>query len=575
MNRPIRKVAIAIAVLFVAMFVNLNVVQVIKGSDYRNNANNRRTILDEYSSPRGQIVAGGTAIAQSRKRHDELKYLRTYRDGPRYAQVTGYDSYIYGTDGMEATENDILSGDSPQLFTTKFADILTGRDPRGGSVQLTINKAAQRAAYDAMKLPDGTYRPGAIVALDPKTGAILASVSTPSYDPNVLSSHDSRSIQDAWACYNGPDTGQRVTETDRDLARRIAREIAAREPNQATGKKGCSNVPNDPTKFFKSDPTAPGPLVNRAFDVTYPPGSIFKVIVAAAALKAGLSPDDKIFAPQYYWPLQPGKRSACAIGDTGPCIHNFTLSDGEREQCEPGRNEATLDFALEKSCNTAFAALAVRELGVARIAAQARLFGLDTGGMRVPLRVAGSTIGSRTELRRDNVALAQTAFGQRSVSITPLQAAMISAAVANHGTLYKPYLVNRELRPNLSVLNETQPRQLSQVIDTGLDDELISMMENVVSGKEAGSSATGGAADITDLGPEVVVGGKTGTADHEDANGKALPAHSWFSGFAMVKSEPKIAVSVILEDSDATGGEDAAPKAKSVMEAYLRSIGTN
>jgi peptidoglycan glycosyltransferase len=101
------------------------------------------------------------------------------------------------------------------------------------------------------------------------------------------------------------------------------------------------------------------------------------------------------------------------------------------------------------------------------------------------------------------------------------------------------------------------------------------MMENVVSGKEAGSSATGLQANITDLGSSVVVGGKTGTADHQDANGNALPADSWFTGFAMVKGQPKIAVSVILENSDATGGEDSAPKAKQVMEAYLKSIGTN
>ena len=366
-----------------------------------------------------------------------------------------------------------------------------------------------------------------------------------------------------------------MSETDAEFARRLQAEVAAREPDPSTGSKGCSDVPNDPTGFFKANPTAPGPLINRAFDETYPPGSIFKVIVAAAALKAGIKPDDEIFAPLYYWPLQPSRRSACATNDTGPCIHNFTLSDGEREECEPGRNQATMDFALEKSCNTAFAALAVRELGAARIIRQARLFGLDTGQLQVPLRVVASTIGSRSELAEDKVALAQSAFGQRSVSITPMQAAMISAAVADHGTLYKPYLVSRELRPNLSVLNQTQPQQLSQVIDPDLDDELISMMENVVSGKEAGSEATGGEADITDLGPQVVVGGKTGTADHEDANGKPLPAHSWFSGFAMVKSVPKIAVSVILEDSDATGGEDAAPKAKAVMEAYLKSIGTN
>ena len=287
-------------------------------------------------------------------------------------------------------------------------------------------------------------------------------------------------------------------------------------------------------------------------------------------------PDTKIFAPQYYWPLDPTRRSACPTTDTGPCIHNFTLSDGEREECDPGSNQATLDYALEKSCNTAFAALAVRNIGARPLAAEAKLFGIDNsfgGGLKTPLPVSGSTIGESARTRDDPVALAQSAFGQRSVAISPLQAAMISAAVADHGTLYKPYLVKNLRRPNTSILSSTKPQQLSQVIDTDLDDELIDMMENVVSGKEAGDSATGMQAAITDLGDSVVVGGKTGTADHETVGGKALPAHSWFSGFAMVKGEPKIAVAVLLQDSGVTGGEDSAPIARRVMEAYLKSIG--
>ncbi len=571
MNKPIRKVSIAVAVLFLALFVNLNVVQVLQGSSYRDDPQNRRVLLNEYSNPRGQIVVGGTAVADSSKTTDELKYLRVYPKGPVYAPLTGYYSYIYGTDGIESTNNDILSGDSPDLFTTNLASLLTGRNPRGGSVDLTLNKAAQQAAYNALQLPNGTYRPGAVVALDPSSGAILAAVSTPSYDPSALSSHNSRSITHAWSCYLEPDTTPRAGESTAKYNARVSAEIKAREPN---GKnKGCSDVPEDPTPFYAKNPTLPGPLTNRAFTQTYPPGSLFKVIVSAAALKQGINPDTKIPAPQYYWPLQPARKSACATNDTGPCIHNFTLPNGVREQCKPGSGTATMDFALEKSCNTAFAALAVQRIGAPKLAAEAKAFGLDTGPMSVPLKIAPSTIGNEGELANDDVALAQSAFGQRSVSITPLQAAMIASAVANNGTLYKPYLVASTRRPNLSILSQTPKVQISQVIDPSLDSELISMMENVVSGKEAGGDATGHSAAITDLGPSVVVGGKTGTADHSDANGKPLPAHSWFSGFALVRGQPKIAVAVILENSDATGGEDAAPKARTVMEAYLRSIG--
>ena len=574
MNKPIRKVSIALAVLFLALFVNLNVVQVVQGNSYRDNGQNRRVLLNEYSSPRGQIVASGTAVAESTKTPDELKYLRQYPQGPAYAPVTGYYSFIYGSSGIEESDNDVLSGDAPSLFTTNLANLLTGRNPKGGSVELTVSRAAQNAAYKALRLPNGTYRPGAVVALDPSTGAVLAAVSTPSYDPNALSSHNSAAISHAYACYNDLDTTQGATESDAALKARIAKQIAARE---AGGSLDCSKVPNDPTAFYKSDPTALGPLHNRAFDVTYPPGSIFKVVVSAAALKAGVTPETQIAAPQYYWPddaAATAKQTPCATNDTGPCIHNFTLSNGYREQCKNGSRTATLDFSLEKSCNTAFAALAVQKLGVARIAAEAKLFGIDTTPPKIPLMTAGSTIGDVSELAGDPVALAQTAFGQRNVALTPLQAAMISSAVAENGTLYKPYLVKTTRRPNQSVLSTTRPQQLSQVIDPSLDSELMTMMENVVTGKEAGDDATGKSAAITNL-PNVVVGGKTGTADHQDANGKALPAHSWFSGFALVKGQAKIAVSVILENSDATGGEDAAPKARQVMEAYLRSIGTD
>ncbi|WP_375485824.1 penicillin-binding transpeptidase domain-containing protein [uncultured Jatrophihabitans sp.] len=575
MNKPIRKVSIAIGVLLLALFVNLNVVQVVQGNSYRDNSQNRRVLLNEYSNPRGQITVQGTAVAESRKTTDELKYLREYPQGPVYAPVTGFYSYIYGASGIEETDNDVLSGDSPSLFTTNLTSLLTGRNPRGGRVELTINRAAQAAAYKAMRLSNGTYRPGAVVALDPSNGAILAAVSTPSYDPGALSSHDSGDISHAYACYSDIDTVRRVGESSTALKARIAKQLAERE--KTSKSKGCSNVPDDPTAFLKKDPTALGPFHNRAFDVTYPPGSIFKVVVSAAALKAGVKPDDKIFAPQYYWPddaTATQKQTPCPKTDTGPCIHNFTLDNGVRETCNGSNKFATLDFALEKSCNTAFAAVANEKLGIGKIAAEAKLFGIDTTPPKIPLSTVGSTVGSVSQLARDPVALGQTAFGQRDVAITPLQAAMISSAVAQNGTLYKPHLVQKTYRPNQSVLSDPQPSQMSQVLDPGLNSELMQMMENVVTGKQAGDDATGKSAAITDI-PNVVVGGKTGTADHQDANGNALPAHSWFSGFALVKGEAKIAVAVILEDSDATGGEDAAPKARQVMEAYLRSIGTD
>ncbi|MDQ2749654.1 MAG: penicillin-binding transpeptidase domain-containing protein [Pseudonocardiales bacterium] len=592
MNRPIRKVAVALLVLLAAMFVNLNFVQVVKGNEYRNHPDNSRVLLAEYSNPRGQIVVQGTAIATSKSTKDELKYLRTYPQGPEYAAVTGSYSFVYGTNAMENAENDVLSGNDNRLFGSQLADLFTGRNPRGGSVELTLNKSAQDAAYKAMRSPDGTFRRGAVVALDPSTGAILALVSTPSYDPNQLSSHDSRTISHAYACYSDLDTAQRKGESDAELEARIAKQIAAREPDPRTKSKGCSDVPDDPTAFFKQNPRASGPMLNRAFNQLYAPGSVFKVIDSAAALKDGIKPTQSIPAPNSYWPLEPKRKDRCSASSSGACVENF-----QGETCQNGTT-ATLAFALAKSCNTAFAQLVVTtKNGGKKITDQAKKFGFedpysgdphnfcDPAGLTVPLGVCRSSPGSTEDLA-DKAALAQTSFGQRDVRMTPLQGAMISAAVANGGTLMQPYLVQKELGPNLSVLKNTDARQLSQAVDPSHDEDLKNLMFGVIENPEG----TGGPARITDI-PGVRVGGKTGTADTGFCvvggkqgpcgdpafqKGQDAPPHAWFSGFAMRDGNPKIAVAVIIENggvngSETTGGLAAAPVAKAVMEAYLKS----
>lgn len=530
MNKPIRKIAAALAVLFAAIFLNLNYVQVVKGSDYRNAAGNKRVLLNEYASPRGAIVVQGTNIAVSKQTDDELKYLRKYPDGPVYAPVTGYYSYVYGRSGIEQAEDDVLSGNDPRLFGTQLSSLLTGRNPKGGSVELTLNKAAQRAAYNAMKDSSGKMRRGAVVALDPTTGAILALVSTPSYDPSVLSSHNANAITRAW-----------------------------------------QNLNNRRSQ----------PMLDRALRQLYPPGSTFKVIVSAAALKNGYKPDTKVFAPVGYWPFQPKKTSACPSNAASSCVQNF-----EGESCASG-TQATLEFALAKSCNTAFAALAVNRIGGSKIADMAKAFGFatpysdtnnppdfcDPPALEIPLPVCSSTVGSAGDLD-DPGSLSHTAFGQQDAKMTPLQAAMISSAVANDGVLMKPYLVARELSPNLSTLSRTQPSQLSQVLSPDLDAQLQQMMESVVTAPEG----TGGPAAITDI-PGVTVGGKTGTADTGlySKSAKTQP-DAWFTGFALKNGEAKIAVAVILENAgvsgdEVTGGLAAAPVAKAVMEAYLKSGG--
>lgn len=570
MNSPVRKVAVALGVLFLALFVNLNVVQVVQGNSYRDNPENRRVLLNEYSHPRGPIVASGKAIAYSKETNDELKYLRRYTQGPVFAPVTGYDSFTYGLSGIEDLENGILSGDDPRLFTSNLGDILTGRNPQGGTVVLTVNKAAQDAAYKAMG-----HRSGAVVALNPRTGAILAAVSTPSYDPNVLSSHNSEQIARAYSCYIELNTSRRPHESAAAFHRGIQSQLRGR-------RKRCANVPDDPTSYFAKNPYAISPLVNRAFRQIYPSGSIFKIIDSAAALSQGTyAPATRVPAPNSFWPLVPSRTEPCSARvtiKTGPCLENF-----EGETCENGKT-ATLAYAFAKSCNTAFAELAVK-LGGNAIATEAHKFGLDEPypgqgppdfcdppAFRVPLPVCRSTPGSRSDLAEPD-SLAQTAIGQHDVGVTPLQAAMLASAVADNGTLMQPYLVQKELGPNLSPLPVQHGKQLSQVLDPTTDQELVSMMHGVVTSPEG----TGNIPELNQFPSSVFVAGKTGTADHCATSGTNCPQpHAWFTGFASVKGVPKIAVAVIIENggingNEATGGLAAGPVAAAVMKAYLAS----
>ncbi len=494
MNRPIRRVTIFVGILLLAVVLNLNWVQVIKADSLKNNSANRRTVLDQYKRQRGSIVlqGSGTPVAESVPTKDALMYLRKYASGPVFAPVTGFNSLYYGSTAIESAEDSVLSGADDRLFVQRLTNLLTGRDTRGGNVLLTINKQAQAAAYAALG-----NRKGAVVALDPSTGAILAAVSTPSYDPNALSSHSPDSIQAAYQRYNAD--------------------------------------PNDP-------------LLNRAFDVTYPPGSVFKLVVSAAALKDGRTPQSRIPAV-----------NALTLPQTNTQLRNFA-----GEQCADGRTD-TLDHALTISCNTAFAQLGM-DLGTDTIKQQAALFGIDGNDFTMPLRVAGSSVGPIV----DKAALAQSSIGQRDVRITPLQAAMISAGIANGGKLMKPYLVAQEQAPNLAVLSHADPQLLNEVMTSGQAALETQMMVDVV------NKGTGTAAQIAGI----QVAGKTGTADNgtQRPDGSYVnPPHAWFSGFAPA-TNPKIAVAVILENggvngNETTGGLAAAPVAQAVMKAYLASIG--
>jgi peptidoglycan glycosyltransferase len=268
MNRPLRKVAVACLVLFGMLLVQANWVQVVKAKDYRNDPRNRRVLLRTYDRERGPIVIGTgkdrQAVAKSVATSDTLKYLRTYPGGAVYAPVTGFVSLVYGLTGIERQENPVLSGDDDRLLVRRLSDYITGRQIAGGSIVLTLNRAAQQAAYDGL-----AGKVGAVVALDPHTGAVLAEVSNPSYDPTGLSSHNPAGIR---AAYNSL----------------------------------LSNPGN--------------PLTNRAVEQRYAPGSTFKVITAAAALSKGIvTPTTTIDAPPSasFGPGQPIKNFAGELCGNG------------------------------------------------------------------------------------------------------------------------------------------------------------------------------------------------------------------------------------------------------------------
>jgi len=478
-NAPLRRVAISVLVLFTLLIVNVNVIQVVRSDELRSDGRNTRVLVEEYDSERGSIVAGGTEIANSVPTDDQLTYLRQYANGPVYAPVTGYYSLVYGNAQMERAADDVLSGDDARLFTRRLADLFTGRDPAGGDVVLTLDPAVQETAMAGL---EGVT--GAVVALDPSTGAVLGMASTPTYDPNQLSSHEPAAIRDYAAQLDG-------------------REV--------------------------------DPRLNRAINARYEPGSIFKVVVSAAALSSGqYTPDTVIPAPQEL--VLPGTRTA---------LENFGGS-----ACDPSGRQSLLE-ALTISCNTAFAQLGI-DLGEDRVREMAEAFGIGGDPLEIPLPVSESTLG---EIETD-AALGVSSIGQQDVQLTPLQAAMIASAVANDGTLMSPYLVDQVRAPDLSVIDQTDPEELSEPISADVADQLTEMMTSVV------ENGSGRRARI----PGVTVAGKTGTAEN------AGPDHNWFIGFAPA-DDPQIAVAVFVANGGGTGGDVSAPIARDVMQAYLDGQG--
>lgn len=305
MNTSLRRISVMIMALIVLLLLNATLTQVFTADGLRADPRNQRVLLDEYSRQRGQISARGQLMAYSVSTDGRYRFLRVYPNPAVYAPVTGFYSLRYSSTGLERAEDSVLNGSDQRLFGRRLADFFTGRDPRGGNVDTTIVPRVQQAAWDAMQQGcSGGPCKGAVVAVDPSTGKILALVSSPSYDPNLLASHDIDQQSAAWA-------------------------------------------------QLRDDPDSP--LTNRAISERYPPGSTFKVITTAAALQSGATVDDQLTALPSI-PLPDSTASLENYGGT-PCGSGPTasLQEAFARSCNTAFVQLGIKFGVDALKNTAFA----------------------------------------------------------------------------------------------------------------------------------------------------------------------------------------------------------------------------
>ncbi|MFF9770310.1 peptidoglycan D,D-transpeptidase FtsI family protein [Streptomyces sp. NPDC053086] len=492
MNKPLRRIAVFCGLLVLTLLLRDNWLQYLKADSLKEDPKNRRVTIARYATPRGDIIVGGNPItgssASSKTGLNDLKYKRTYKNGSMWAPVTGYASQAFGATQLESIEDGILTGDDDRLFFRKTLDMITGKEQQGGNVVTTLNSAAQKAAFDGLKKQGGK---GAVVALEPSTGKILALASYPSYDPSSFAGN-----------------------SDDDAA--------------AWKKLQKKYNPNDP-------------MLNRALRETYPPGSTFKVVTAAAALENGkyTSADEKTDSP-LPWTM-PGTTTQLKNEGNIPC------------------KDAPMRVALQYSCNTVFGKIG-SDLGNDKMLAEAKKFGFDAEQF-TPVRATASVFSD--DMNQSQTAL--SSIGQYNTAATPLQMAMVASAVANDGKLMKPYMVDSLQSSNLDPVAKTEPEELSRPLSPKNAQILQDMMQTVV------EKGTGTNAKIDG----VTVGGKTGTAQHGVANSEN--PYAWFISYAKQSdgSSP-VAVAVVIEDDaanrdDISGGGLAAPIAKNVMEAVIDS----
>jgi penicillin-binding protein A len=470
-------------VAFCLLLAALTRIQVVDASKLTNDTRNTRALTAAFSAERGSIqTSDGTLLARSVPSADEFKRQREYPEGALFAPITGYLSFTFGADGAErAFNSDLLGGALPkgddalrQLFAKK---------KRVGDVTLTIDANVQRIAAQALG-----ERRGSIVALDPTTGAVIALVNYPSFDPAPLAAHSQEAVRATWA-----------------------------------------DLQADPRK----------PLLPRSYRESFAPGSTYKVVTAAAALD---------HRPELATKAYPSL-TELDLPRTDRNLRNFGGS----------RCGGVLADLLRVSCNTGFAQLGI-DLGGEALAAEADSFGFDA---RPPIDLPAAAIShfpGVSEFNRNEPRMAFSAIGQQDVTATPLQMALVAAAIANGGIIMKPHVLSHVTDERQNEIRRYEPSEWRTATSGATAAVIKQMMVDV---------ARRGTATRAQI-PGITVAAKTGTAQR----GSDPPlSHAWLIAFAPAEA-PKIAVAVIVEDqpgvSDtATGGRIAAPIAQAVMRAAL------
>jgi peptidoglycan glycosyltransferase len=480
MTKELRRVSLVVAAMFLSLFISASAIQALDSETLADDPRNVRNLYESYKTLRGPILVDGKAIATSVESDNAYRYLRVYEDD-MYSAITGYYSVFRGATGVEAALNSYLSGQSSSQFFEKFNAVLSGNPVSGAAVELTIDPLMQQAAWDAL----GNLQ-GSVVALDPVTGNILAMVSKSSFDANEIAGHDNQTVADNYA-----------------------------------------RLEQDTTK----------PLINKTISGDlYHPGSVFKLVVAAAALESGLYTNDSMF------------QNPVSIQLPGSTAEVFNSTE---RPCGSGAPTVSLIDAMSLSCNIPFVELGLA-LGQDRLRAQAELFGFGKE-LRVPMVVTPSTFPPAL----DEAQLALSSFGQYDVRATPLQMALVSAAIANGGVVMKPNLIESVISPNLSVIDAPRPGVLSQPITAATAENLKLMMIDSVKNGVASNAEV----------ENIEVAGKTGTAE----NGEGIRPTLWFTGFAP-SVNPRVVIAVVIEDGGGRDGASSNAVAAPVARDFFRAV---